>query len=101
MSRPVRIAIGVVITGLVLTAAQLAAIDCRLAPYVFENCLWHKLRTHLGLPDSRFLRMGVLECVGIILCVILFFTYRFVFPRKANESQESTSPSGASQPPAA
>ncbi len=82
MSKPIRIVIGVLITGLVLTAAQLAANDCRLAPYVYDNCLWTKVRTHFGLPDSRFLRMGLLECVGILLCVILFFTHRFVFPRK-------------------
>jgi hypothetical protein len=82
MSKPARIAIGIVITALVLTAAQLAAIDCRLAPYVYDNCLWTRVRTHFGLPDSRFLRMGLLESVGIVLCAILFFTYRFVFPRK-------------------
>jgi hypothetical protein len=86
MSKRARIAIGVLMTALVLAAAQLAARDCRLAPYEFDNCLWNKVHTALGLPNNRFLRMGTLECVGIVLCAILFWTYRFVFPRKANSA---------------
>jgi hypothetical protein len=99
MSKPVRIAIGIVITGLVLTAAQLAAKDCRLAPYVYDNCLWTKVRTHLGLPDSRFLRMGLLESVGIVLCLILYFTHRFVFPRKVGTAASAPAGSQSLEPP--
>jgi len=80
MPKAFRIILGISIVGLVLRAADLATRDCRLAPYVYDNCLWVGLRTRLGLPASRFLRMGVLECVGIVLVVILYFTFRYVFP---------------------
>jgi hypothetical protein len=80
MQKALRIFLGVVIVGLVLHAADLATRDCRVAPYIYDDCLWIKLRTHLGLPVSRFLRMGVLECVGIVLALVLYFTFRFVFP---------------------
>lgn len=84
MNKVLRIIFGVAVVGLVLHAGDLATRDCRLAPYVYDDCMWMALRTHLGLPASRFLRMAVLECVGIFLALVLYFTFRYVFPfRKA------------------
>jgi hypothetical protein len=80
MRKALRIILGIAIVGLVLHAADLATRDCRLAPYVYDDCMWVWLRTHLGLPPSKFLRMAVLECVGIVLALILYVTFRYLFP---------------------
>ena len=82
MQKALRSILGVAIVGLVFHAADLATRDCRVAPYVYDDCMWMALRTHLGLPASRFLRMAVLECVGIVLAVVLYLTFRYVFPWK-------------------
>ena len=82
MQKALRSILGVAIVGLVLHAADLATRDCRVAPYVYDDCMWMALRTHLGLPASRFLRMAVLQCVGIVLAVVLYLTFRYVFPWK-------------------
>ena len=80
MQKVVRIILGAALVGLVLYAADLATRDCRLAPYVYDDCMWVWLRTHLGLPSSRLLRMVVLESVGIFLIVVLYLTFRYIFP---------------------
>lgn len=80
MNKILRYVLGFAIVGLVLHTADLATRDCRVAPYVYEDCLWLKLRTHLGLPASRLLRMSILEGVGISLALILYLTFRYVFP---------------------
>jgi hypothetical protein len=99
MSKPVRVILGIVSVAIVLCLAQLATRDCRLAPYVYDNCLWHMVRTRFGLPDNRFLRMGLLESVGIILVLILYLTYRFVFPPDARSSTSTpTGPSASVAP---
>lgn len=97
MRRALRIILGAAIIGVVLRAADLATRDCRVAPYVYEDCMWLSLRTHLGLPASRFLRMGVLECVGIVLALVLYVTFRYVFPwrRVVPSAPDSTSPLAA------
>ena len=69
MQKASRIILGIAVMGLVLHMADLATRDCRLAPYVYDDCMWIGLRTHLGLPASRFLRMAVLEGVGIVLAL--------------------------------
>jgi hypothetical protein len=100
MQKALRIILGVAIVGLVLHLADLATRDCRLAPYVYDDCMWIKLRTHLGLPASRFLRMGVLECVGILLALVLYFTFRYVFPfRKASPPAPDSASPIVPQPP--
>ena len=80
MLRVLRIILGVAIAGLVLHLADLATRDCRVAPYVYENCMWLWLRGHLGLPASRFMRMAALEVVGITLAFLLYLTFRYVLP---------------------
>jgi hypothetical protein len=92
MTKAARIILGVAIVGLVLHMADLATRDCRLVPYVYDDCLWIGLRTHLGLPASRFLRMAVLECVGIVLALLLYLTFRFVFPFGRSAAPDSTPP---------
>ena len=82
MQKAFRIILGIVVVGLVLHAADLATRDCRVAPYVYDDCMWMALRARLGLPANRFLRMAVLECVGIALALVLYFTFRYVFPWK-------------------
>jgi hypothetical protein len=87
MQKALRIVLGITMVGLVLHAADLATRDCRIAPFVYDDCMWLWLRTDLGLPASRFLRMAVLESVGIVLLVILYLTFRYVFPfRRAKGS---------------
>jgi hypothetical protein len=80
MQKALRTILGVVIVGVVLHAADLATRDCRIAPYVYDDCMWMGLRTRLGLPANRFLRMVTLECVGIVLALVLYLTFRYVFP---------------------
>lgn len=80
MQKALRIILGVVVVGMVLHMADLATRDCRIAPYVYDDCMWMGLRTRLGLPASRFLRMAFLEGVGIVLALALYFTFRYVFP---------------------
>jgi len=105
MQRILRIIFGVAIVGLVLHAADLATRDCRIAPYVYDDCMWIGLRAHLGLPASRFLRMAVLECVGIILALVLYLTFRHVFafaerrpPRQIPTSARSRAAGGIGLP---
>jgi hypothetical protein len=80
MRKALRTILGVAIVGLVLHMADLATRDCRIAPHVYDDCLWIWLRAQLGLPASRFLRIAVLECVGIFLALVLYLTFRYVFP---------------------
>jgi hypothetical protein len=84
MLKALRIILGVALVGLLLHVADLATRDCRLAPYVYDDCMWVGLRTHLGLPASRFLRMTVLEGVGLVLALALFLIFRYVFPFRRN-----------------
>ncbi len=101
MQKALRIITGVAVVGLVLRAADLATRDCRLAPYVYDDCMWIGLRTHLGLPASRFLRMAVLECVGLLLALVLYLAFRYVFPfRRATPTTRNSSPPLVPKPPA-
>jgi hypothetical protein len=100
MQKTLRIILGAAIVGVVLHAADLATRDCRLAPYVYDDCMWINLRAHLGLPASRFLRMGILECVGIVLALVLYLTFRYIFPfRNATSTMPKASRPLASEPP--
>ena len=95
-----RIVTGVVVVGLVLHSADLATRDCRLAPYVYDDCMWVWLRTHFRLPPSKFLRMAVLECVGIVLALILYLTFRYLFPwRRATPPPADPAPPLPAEPP--
>jgi len=100
MQNALRIILGAAVVGLVLHAADLATRDCRIAPYVYDDCMWIALRTRLGLPASRFLRMAVLECVGIVLAVVLYLTFRYVFPfRRVRQAAADPSPPAVPKPP--
>ena len=59
--------------------------------------MWMGLRTHLGLPASRFLRMAVLECVGIVLALVLYLTFRYVFPFRKVTPAAPDSPAARSR----
>jgi hypothetical protein len=101
MQRIVRISLGIAIVGLVLYAAQLATGDCKVAPYAYDNCLWVWIRGHLGLPANRLLRMATLESVGIALALVLYFTWRYIFPfRRATPEPPDSSRAHVSGPPA-
>ncbi|MFZ0963997.1 MAG: hypothetical protein WAO35_24290 [Terriglobia bacterium] len=100
MKKALRIIFGVAVVGLVLHWADLATRDCRVAPYVYDDCMWMGLRTRLDLPASRFLRMAVLECVGIALALLLYLTFQYVFPfRKVKPTAPDSSPPLAAPPP--
>lgn len=100
MQKALRIAAGVVLVGLVLRAADLASRDCRVAPYVFDDCMWIGLHARFGLPASRFLRMAIMEGVGIVLVSVLYLAFRYVFPfRKGKRSSPDSSAPLISDPP--
>lgn len=99
MQKALRMILGVAVVGLVLYAADQATRDCRLAPYVYDNCMWVWLRHHLGLPASRLLRMAVLECVGIVLALTLYLTFRYIFPfRRVAPTAPVSAPPHAPRP---
>ncbi len=95
MQRVLRIGLVAVIVGLVLHAADLATRDCRIAPYLYDDCMWMAVRTRLGLPANRFLRIAALECVGIFLASVLYLAFRFAWPRgkRMDATEESSPPS--------
>jgi len=100
MQKTLRIIFGAILVGLVLYAADLATRDCRLAPYVYDDCMWVWVRAHLGLPASRLLRMAVMECVGIFLALVLYLAFRYVFPfRRVTATTPDSSAPRASEPP--
>ena len=100
MQKAFRIILGVALVSLVLQSADLATRDCRVAPYVYDDCMWVGLRADLGLPASRFLRMAVLEGVGIVLALALYLTFRFIFPfRRVTRPIPNSPPPLASDPP--
>ena len=100
MQKALRIILGVALVGLVLHAADLATRDCRIAPYVFDDCMWIGLRARLGLPANRFLRMAALEFVGIVLALVLYLTFRYVFPfRRTTRPAPDSAPPLVSTPP--
>lgn len=80
--KAVRILVGFSLIGLILYAASLATRDCTVGLYVFSPCLWVWVREHLGLPDSKLLRSGLLELVGLALAAGLYLTIRYVLPRR-------------------
>jgi hypothetical protein len=100
MHKALRIILGVAVVGLVLHAADLATRDCRVAPYVYDDCMWIGLRARLGLPASRFLRMAVLECVGIAIALVLYLTFWFVLPfRRVTPPTPDSSAPRVPEPP--
>ena len=93
MQKAERVIAGLIIVGLVLHAADLATRDCRVGPYLYDDCMWLWIRHHLGLPASRWLRMATLESVGIALAAVLYLTFRYVFPFR----RMTPTPPGSSQ----
>jgi hypothetical protein len=101
MRKVVRIILGTIVVGAVLYAADLATRDCKVGPYVYDNCMWMRVRSHLGLPASRFLRTVTLEIVGIVLALILYLTFRYVFLfRRTKQDQQDSPHPGVPEPPA-
>jgi hypothetical protein len=98
MPKAVRIILGIAIVGLVLHTADLATRDCQVSPLVFDNCMWLGLRTHLGFPANRFLRMAALECVGILLALVLYLTFKYVFPFKRGRTSAPAPPQSTELP---
>jgi hypothetical protein len=100
MLKAARIILGITMVGLVLYAADLATRDCTLAPYVYDNCMWLRVRGYFGLPASRMLRMATLEFVGIALVSALYLSFKYVFPsRKATPISEKSSQPQIPAPP--
>ena len=99
MLRIARIIAGIIVVGLVLHAADLATRDCRLGPYVYDDCMWLWVRHHFGLPESRLLRMATLEIVGIALAIVLYFTFKYIFPFRTVPTASQGSPQSHPQKP--
>jgi hypothetical protein len=100
MQKALRTILGIGVVGLVLHAADLATRDCRVAPYVYDDCMWIQVRNYLGLPASRLLHMSVMEGVGIVLALILYLTFRYVFPfrTKTRAAGETAAPGAVPKP---
>ncbi|MBI4166946.1 MAG: hypothetical protein HY508_14560 [Acidobacteria bacterium] len=79
----VRILIGLVVVAAILAVASWAVRDCQVALYVYENCIWLEVRDALGLPQTKLLRAILLQEIGISLLVGIYFTWKYVFPRRA------------------
>lgn len=92
MLKALRVLVGVILISLLLYAANRAVMDCRAGPYRYDNCLWLRVRDRFGLPQTTFLRMVTLECVGVAILAGLYFTVRFVFPRRDRKSLSQTEP---------
>ncbi len=93
MMKVIRIIAGILLTGLLLHAANLAVRDCTAGLNSYDNCLWLRIRERLGFPPSKLLRAGALELVGLALLAGLYLTVRYVFPfrRKPGESRTARS----------
>lgn len=91
MVRKIRILVAVALTVLVLLVAQWAVRDCRVAPLVYENCIWLAVRDSLHLPQSKVLRGAVLEIVGLTLAAGLFAIWLCVFPRRKRSENRAMS----------
>ncbi len=85
MLRVLRIFVGLLLTGLLLYAANLAVRDCASGVQTYDNCLWLWLRGKLGLSQSKLLRAGALEFVGLALLAGLYLAIRYVFPRSSGK----------------
>jgi hypothetical protein len=75
-----RVAIGILLSGLLLYSATLATRDCTVGVLVFDNCAWVWMREWLGLPASKLLRAMVLESIGLGIAIGLYLTIRYIFP---------------------
>ena len=87
--KSIRVIAAVAIAGVALYAADVATRDCKVGPYLYDNCMWVALRTRLGLPASRLLRMATLESVGIALALLLYLAYRMGFQRRSVKRPQS------------
>jgi hypothetical protein len=75
-----RIAAGIFIIALLLTAASRMTRDCTVGLYAFDICSWVWVREQLGLPASKLLRAVFLELIGLTLAAGIFLTIRYVLP---------------------
>ena len=84
----VRYIIGLLIIIVIFWAATGATRDCRVSPYLGENCLSLWASHTLGVPFTPLLRSAVLEIVGLMLVVGLYLALRFL-----SAKHSSTAPS--------
>jgi hypothetical protein len=83
-----RILIGLVVVAAILAVASWAVRDCQVALYVYENCIWLDVRDALGLPQSKLLRAILLQGIGLSLLAGIYFTWKYVFPRRAQATKD-------------
>jgi len=94
-----RILAGITLAAAALYAADLATRDCKVGPYLYDNCMWMALQARLGLPASRLLRVATLEFVGIVLALLVYAGFRCVFPSRRVRPQKGAGESPALSPP--
>ena len=82
MVKIVRYLAGIALMGLLLGVANWAVRDCEVALYVYENCIWLDVRDMLGLPQSKLLRAVLLQAIGLGPLGGIYFTWRYLFPRR-------------------
>ena len=82
VTRVLRFLFGIALIASLLAIASWAAGDCEVAPYVYDNCLWLKVRNALGLPQSKLLRTFLLETIGLSLLAGIYFAWRCMILRR-------------------
>lgn len=77
----------------ILALAQLAVRDCPTQPYVYENCLWLRVSSALGISAaSRLGRAATLFTTGLGLLAALAVTLRYVFPFRPSGALKEAAP---------
>jgi len=95
MQKALRIVVGVVAVGLALHAADLATRDCRLAPYVTTIACGFGFAPTSACREQVFCAWRFWSCVGIVLALILYLTFRLVFPFRTTPPAAPTLPCAA------
>ena len=77
--------------ALVFTAAYGVGVavrdDCRVDLGIYENCSWMYVRETLGLPQSKVLRWGTLQCMGLGLLSVLWVGVRLLLSKRSSASK--------------
>ncbi len=98
MRKTLRLFAGVVLIGLLFTAAWMATRGCTVALYVYDNCWWVWTREQLGLPANKFLRAAFLELVGLAILAGLYLTVQYVLLGRGRRADTSTEAGAARGP---
>ncbi len=78
---------GVALFAAVAYGIDRAVRDCRVDLGIYENCSWMYVRETLGLPQSKVLRWGTLQCMGLGLLSVLWVGVRLLLSKRSSASK--------------